>query len=298
MASGVKASTVIAAAAGGLGFLAAPLGVTLIIGVILVVGGLAVLLFPIVLIFMFFHGLSFSGLGSLGDPYTGLTDAEELCERLESVSLQENPDAASNRASAIITGDGRGKLELSPPDSTGGGGNAPCTVPTDLYSAIQDAGGICDAIGPVVIAAQIEYESGFDSRFVGPNGAQGISQVPREVFTRFAGEEADPFEAKKSIDVQAKYLCELSAQMQDSLDRQEVTGNVLDLTLTAYDVGVDAVRAAGGVPATDDSQAYIVGVRTWFASMEGVGPVPRKLSDIPALHDDNGERADAGPATP
>jgi hypothetical protein len=254
--SGMKASTWVAATAGVLGFLSAPLAVTVVISVILVVGGLTILLFPIVLIFMFFNGLSFSGLGDLGDPYDGLTLIEKRCEDEEGFRARFNLDDASNRASAIITGDGRGKLEISVPDSDGEFGNRPCTVPEDLFDDIQAAGQFCGPIspGPVVIASQIQYESGFDRNFVGPNGARGISQVPKEVFTRLAGEEADPFDAKTS--------------------------------------------AAGGVPATDESQAYLVGVRTWFASMEGVGPIPRKISDIPSLQDDDGARGDTAPGAP
>ncbi|MFF5148070.1 lytic transglycosylase domain-containing protein [Streptomyces sp. NPDC013157] len=256
---------------------------------VVIVGGLSVLLFPLVIIFMIFHGLSLSGLGNVGNPGSGLTVAEQSCEAAERQQTQSDPNGTSNRAAAIITGDGRGKLEVTPPDSVVGGG-IPCTVPEDLFNAIEDAGGICDAIGPVVIAAQIEYESGFDSKFVGPNGAKGISQVPPDAFSRIEGADADPFDPKKSIDAQGKFLCELSDQVQDLLNHNEVTGNTLDLTLTAYDVGIDAVRQAKGVPATNDSQSYITGVRTWFASMEGIGPVPRKLAGVPALHDDDGAK--------
>ncbi|MEU6603370.1 lytic transglycosylase domain-containing protein [Streptomyces flaveolus] len=285
--SEASASTKAAATAGGCGCLAIPLGAGLITGVLLIVGGLGVLLFPLVIIFMIFNGLSLSGLGGVGNINDDLTPVEQSCEDAER-QLVQSDQADAERAAKITTGDGRGKLELSPPDNNGGGdGSQPCTVPADLYEPIQDAGGICDVIGPVTIAAQIQYESGFDPSFVGPNGAKGISQVPPDVFAKLK-DGADPTDSRQSISAQGEYLCSLADQVQDLLDHNEVTGNVLDLTLTAYDIGIDAVREAKGVPATNDSQSYIVGVRTWFAPMEGVGPPPRKLANVTGLRDDGG----------
>ncbi|MEU8952482.1 lytic transglycosylase domain-containing protein [Streptomyces sp. NPDC048489] len=287
MTTGSKATTVVAATT-GLGCLAAPFGVAFMAGSIFLIGGFGILLLPIVIIYMIFNGLSLSGLGDLGNPNDGLTGIEQRCEDEESLQLHKDPDAVSRRAAAIITGDGHGELERSTPDSNGKLGNEPCTVPKDLYDTIQDAGGVCDAIGPVVIASQIQYESGFDAKFVGPNGAQGISQINTEEFKRLEGDDADPFDAKKSIDAQGKYLCELSKQVQDLLNQKEITGNMLDLTLSAYDVGIGSVQASKGVPPTNGSQRYIVGVRTWFASMEGIGPIPRKLAGVKQLRDDDG----------
>lgn len=286
--SGTKTAAVAMLTAGGCGCLSAPLGLGIVAGSVLIMGGLAVLLLPLVVIFMIFHGISVAGLGKAGNFNDDLTPVEQRCENAERARL-ENDEKSANRAAEIITGDGRGELELSPPDSDGGQGglgNQPCTVPEDLYQPIQDAGGVCDVIGPVTIAAQIQYESGFDAGFVGPGGVKGLSQVPTDVFTRLKGKDADPFDPKESISAQGRYLCELADQVSGLLGRKEVTGNTLDLVLTAYDSGIDAVRRAKGVPATARAQKYIVGVRTWFAPMEGVGPPPRKLADVPGLRDD------------
>jgi hypothetical protein len=287
MTSGMKPSTMAVGAAGGCGCLALPVGVTLTAAVLLIVGRLGVLLLPLVIIFMIFHGLSLSGLGSIGQVNDDLTPVEQLCENAERQRDQSDQQNAED-VGAIATGDGLGQLELSPPDADGNNGNQPCTVPENLYKSIEDAGGICDVIGPVIIAAQIQYESGFDPKYVGSNGAEGISQVPRDVFMKLMGNDADPFDPKQSIKAQGTYLCELAGQVKDLEDRNMVTGNVLDLTLAAYDVGLDAVEQAKGVPATDEAQRYITGVRTWFAPMEGIGPPPRKLADIPDLRHDGG----------
>ncbi|MGW5333117.1 lytic transglycosylase domain-containing protein [Streptomyces bauhiniae] len=284
---GTKTAAVAMLTAGGCGCLSAPLGLGIVAGAVLIMGGLAVLLLPLVVIFMIFHGISVAGLGKAGSFNDDLTAVEQRCENAERARL-ENDQQSANRAAEIITGDGRGELELSPPDSAAPSDvvNQPCTVPEDLYQSIQDAGQVCDVIGPVTIAAQIQYESGFDAGFVGPGGVKGLSQVPTDVFTRLKGEDADPLDPKESISAQGSYLCELADQVNGLLDRKEITGNTLDLVLTAYDSGIDAVRRAKGVPATSRAQKYIVGVRTWFAPMEGVGPPPRKLADVPGLRDD------------
>ncbi|MEU3855218.1 lytic transglycosylase domain-containing protein [Streptomyces sp. NPDC029554] len=292
MSTGTSPSAMAAVTAGGCGCLALPVGVGLLTGVLLIVGGLGLLLLPIVIIFMIFNGLSLAGLGGVGNVNEDLTAAEQRCEDAERLLLDsDNPD--TDRAERIITGDGRGNLELAP---QGGSGSVlePCTVPEDLYEQIQDAGSICDVIGPVTIAAQIQYESGFDADFVGSNGAKGISQVPPDVFAQLK-EDADPTDSDESISAQGEYLCSLADQVQEMVDRQEVTGNVLDMTLAAYDAGIDAVREAKGVPATNDSQSYVLGVRTWFAPMEGVGPPPRKLANVQGLRDDDAASQNGDP---
>ncbi|WP_329538455.1 transglycosylase SLT domain-containing protein (plasmid) [Streptomyces sp. NBC_01450] len=295
--SGTSSSTKVAAAVGGMGCLAIPFGGVIMIGAIVILGGFTVLLFPIVIIYMFFHGLSFSGLSGVGDPTSDLSSAEQRCEQAERDTLDSDPEAASERASKIITGDGLGKLEVTPPDGAEDNGDQPCTVPAELFDNIKDAGGICDSIGPVIIASQIEYESGFNDDFIGLDGARGMSQVPQDAFKRIAGENADPTDSDVSIETQGKYLCELSGEIRGMVDRQEVSGDVLDLTLVAYHGGLEAVRQAKGIPPTDDAQKYVTGVRTWFASMEGVGPIPRKLRSVAALHDGGGAQLAPG-ATP
>ncbi|MEU6375360.1 lytic transglycosylase domain-containing protein [Streptomyces sp. NPDC046909] len=268
-----------AVAAGGCGCLAIPVGGVFAVASIFVMGGFGVLLMPLVILIMLFKGLLPHDFG--GGINTDLTPVERICEDLE--AAQHTPaDQLATRTQQIALGDGLGTLEITPPSSSSP--SQPCTVPADLYEAIQDAGSVCDVIGPVTIAAQIQYETGFDADFVGPNGAKGVSQVPTDVFERLH-KDGDPLDAKQSIKAQGAYLCELAAQAQSLIDAGEVTGSVLDLTLAAYDVSMDNIRKEHGVPATEEAQSYVIGVRTWFASMEGIGPPPRTMPDGPGLRD-------------
>ena len=56
---------------------------------------------------------------------------------------------------------------------------------------LREIGDLCSQIGPVVIASQIQQESGWNKELVGINGAEGISQVPPETFKKWGEDEND-----------------------------------------------------------------------------------------------------------
>ncbi|MBU6535504.1 lytic transglycosylase domain-containing protein [Streptomyces mayonensis] len=189
-------------------------------------------------------------------------------------------DASSYEAEAgqeygIVQGDGKGDLD-------------PSTVPEDLVDPIEEAGGLCDVIGPVVVAAQIEWESGFEASLVGEKGEAGLSQLPPDVFERYGedddgNDEVSALDAEDSIMAQGRYLCDLADEAQEMLDADEATGTVLDLTLAAYEVGMDAVREAGGLPATNEAQSYVLAVRAQFSTFQGIDvPTPEAPQESPA----------------
>ncbi|MFJ6570703.1 lytic transglycosylase domain-containing protein [Streptomyces sp. NPDC091292] len=183
-------------------------------------------------------------------------------------------EETANESLNILQGDGKGELDVS-------------TVPTDLAEHIKKAGELCSAIGPIVIAAQIERESGFDAKAVGPNGEKGLSQLPPDIFEKYGKDDDDndktsATDAADSIMAQGRYLCELADQAQKMIDNGEVKktdadGNltsVLDLALAGYHVGMDKVRAAKGMPTADDAQGYVFSIRVQFAKYQGVGAPP------------------------
>jgi hypothetical protein len=232
----------------GCGCLLAP--VVLVGGVIItvVIGGFGVLLAPLITLILLFGG----GGGSDG-----------------------SNEQIANQSLDILQGDGKGELDTT-------------TVPEDLLDPIQQAGELCDAIGPIVIASQLEKESGFNAALVGPNGEQGISQLPPEIFARYGEDDDDSGEtsaldAEDSIMAQGRYMCDLADQAQQLIegngidtvtDDAGITNSVLDLALAGYDVGMDAVRAARGVPKTNSALGYVIAVRTQFAKYQGVAAPP------------------------
>ncbi|MFH8445981.1 transglycosylase SLT domain-containing protein [Streptomyces sp. NPDC018026] len=238
---GTKTARNAAIAVGSISFLFSPVVLVGVAISTIIICGLGILLAPLILLYLLVTG----GGGSSDMP----------------PSLSEASSALS-----IAQGDGLGDLDTS-------------TVPEDLAEPIQNAGELCDVIGPVVIASQIQQESGFDEELLGPDGKKGISQLPPDVFDEYGKDDDDSGEttaldAEDSIMAQGRYMCDLADQAQELIDSGEAEGSVLDLALAGYAVGIDAVTTAGGLPATNEAQGYVVSVRAQFAKYEGIAAIP------------------------
>jgi hypothetical protein len=252
-----------ALAASGCGCLLAPVALFTGIAVVIVIGGFGVVLGPLIAVIT-----AFGGGGGGGGGTAGPGDADDVI--------------------AVFQGDGKGELD-------------PATVPADLLDPIQRAGQVCDAIGPTVIAAQLERESNFNANLVGTDGSQGIAQLPPAVFAKFGKDEdgngkVSVFDAADSILAQGRFLCDLAGQAQRLVTSGQVQGNVLDITLVGYDEGLDAVRAAKGVPQTNQAQGYVLGVRALLAKYQGIGGPPPSTTPTPAAPADPADPAAAPPA--
>ncbi|MFH8470882.1 transglycosylase SLT domain-containing protein [Streptomyces sp. NPDC017991] len=158
--------------------------------------------------------------------------------------------------------------------SDGSGTLEDASVPADLLETVKAAGDLCTQIGPIVIAAQIQQESTWTKDLTGPDGAEGISQLPPDKFDEFGEDDDDngttsALDAEDSIMAQGRYLCSLAGDVETLLADNEVEGDALDLTLASYDVGLEAVKEARGVPTTSRSQSYVSGVRSQFSLYSG-----------------------------
>lgn len=232
----------------GCGCLLSPLALVGTLVVVLIIGGFGVLLAPLIALILLFGG----GGGSAG-------------------SNQETADQMID----VLQGDGKGQLDET-------------TVPADLVDPIKRAGQQCPAIGPIVIAAQIEKESGFNAALTGPNGELGLSQLPPDIFKQYGkdddeNDKTSALDAEDSIMAQGRYMCDLAKQAQQMLDNGEVAeedgdegalDTSLDLALAGYDIGMDAVRAAKGVPQTNEAQGYVLAIRAQFAKYQGIAAPP------------------------
>ncbi|MGW5639348.1 lytic transglycosylase domain-containing protein [Streptomyces sp. NPDC003832] len=231
------------AAGTGCGCMLSPVALVLTVIVVIIIGGFGVLLAPLIALILLFGG--------------GGSDSDN--------------QSTANEVITSLQGDGSGELDTS-------------TVPEDLAEPIEEAGELCGAIGPIVIAAQIERESGFDASVVGPDGELGLSQLPPAVFTEYGEDDDDndkvsALDAEDSIMAQGRYMCALAEEAQQLVDSGEViqgetTNSVLDLALAGYHIGMDAVRAAKGVPNTNEAQGYVLAVRAQFAKYEGIAAPP------------------------
>ncbi|WP_446046164.1 transglycosylase SLT domain-containing protein [Streptomyces olivaceus] len=184
-------------------------------------------------------------------------------------------DLDGDRITAAYRSDGTGQLN-------------PNNVPSQYLSLVQDAGSECSRkVGAIVIAAQIQQESGWNEKLVGPDGAEGISQVPPDKFDKFGedandNDETSALEAADSIKAQSKYMCSLADDIDRLIADNEVKGNRLDMTLAAYEMGLDAVKQAKGVPDNDRARSYVIGVRSGFAMYANSAGLPSS-SAYPSL---------------
>lgn len=99
-------------------------------------------------------------------------------------------------------------------------------------------------IQPVLLAAQLKAESGFNPNAVSPAGAQGIAQFMPGT-ARSVG-LTDPFDPRAAIMAQAKLMAQLIRRF----------GSIVK-ALAAYNAGAGAVQRYGGVPPFAETQGYV-----------------------------------------
>lgn len=160
-------------------------------------------------------------------------------------------------------------------------------VPATYLRRIQEAGEECTQIGAIVIVSQIQQESAFNEKLVGPDGAEGISQVPPDKFKEFGKDDdgngtTSGLDAADSIRAQGRYMCSLANEIDTLVANNEVKGDRLDLTLAAYELGLDAVKQAKGMPEDERAQSYIIGVRSGFTVYSAAVDLP-KGKEYPTL---------------
>lgn len=121
------------------------------------------------------------------------------------------------------------------------------------------------AVSAALLAAQLQQESGFNSRARSRAGALGVAQFMPATARQYG--LRDPFDASAAIDAQAHLMRDLLARF----------GSV-PLALAAYNAGPGRVAACGCVPPIAETQAYvqrIVALARGFGGLAGGGPPVR-----------------------
>lgn len=173
------------------------------------------------------------------------------------------------------------------PDMSGvtGGTLNPRHVPPEYLPWVLKAGSMCPQITAPVIAAQIEAESAWINGRTSPAGAQGLSQFMPGTWTTWGRDDdgngrVDPFDPGDAIMAQGRYDCALAEDVEGYKARGRASGPTLDLTLAAYNAGPGAVLEYGGIPPYQETQGYVVKIKSFMAkytaisSGPGTGTVP------------------------
>ncbi|MBO1287956.1 M23 family metallopeptidase [Streptomyces sampsonii] len=126
-------------------------------------------------------------------------------------------------------------------------------VDPSLLPWLRKAADQCDTLRPSVLAAQIDLLSGWSNdgaALSGPSGLAGFTPAQ----WREWGEDANgngtssPKDPADALVALGRWDCALAERMTESRTRGTVNGDLLDLTLAAYDQDEAAVTKAGRVP--------------------------------------------------
>ncbi|MCZ7417476.1 MULTISPECIES: C40 family peptidase [unclassified Streptomyces] len=158
----------------------------------------------------------------------------------------------------------------------GPGGGSPVrlakgSVPAEYAELVQKWGGLCEALNPALLAAQLYQESGWNPRAQSPAEAQGIAQFIPGTWAVHGLDangdgEANVWDPEDAIPSAASYDCTLARNVA------EVPGDVTSNMLAAYNAGPYAVIKYGGVPPYEETRNYVAVIRTMeksFAATQG-----------------------------
>ncbi|HEX2503461.1 MAG TPA: transglycosylase SLT domain-containing protein [Miltoncostaeaceae bacterium] len=165
-----------------------------------------------------------------------------------------------------LAGCGGGAPPRASLPAAAGAAALPGWVPARHRPAIA-AAATANGIAPVLLAALLRSESGFDPRAVSPAGAQGIAQF-MPATARGMGLR-DPFDPQQAIPAAARLLG----------GHLRAFGSV-PLALAAYHAGAGAVRRYGGVPPYRETQAYVARI---MALAGGAGALAGGGGDVVLL---------------
>jgi cell wall-associated NlpC family hydrolase len=153
-----------------------------------------------------------------------------------------------------------------------GGGLRPGSVPARYARLVLEAGSMCSAAPPAIIAAQIQQESNWNPRAVSPSGAEGISQFLPTTWPTWSRAGESPFDPNAAILAQGRYDCAIATTMADAQEdgRLQKSVDLTTLMLAGYNAGPAKVLAAKGIPQIAETRGYVRVILASAPSFAGV----------------------------
>jgi hypothetical protein len=142
----------------------------------------------------------------------------------------------------LIANPGSASVGFAPPGA-GAASAVPSFVPAAYREPLRRASSRW-SVGAALLAAQLQQESGFNSRSVSSAGAQGIAQFMPGTARSYG--LSDPFDAPAAINAQAHLMHDLLRRFAS-----------VPLALAAYNAGPGRVAACWCVPPIAETQAYV-----------------------------------------
>ena len=164
-------------------------------------------------------------------------------------------------------------------DKAKGAAKGVTNVPGEYQGVVLKAGSICPEITPPLIAAQIEAESNWNPKAGSHAGAQGMAQFMPRTWASVGRDgdgdgKADILNPQDAIYSQGVYMCSLASDVKERISAGKLKGDVAQLALAAYNAGMGAVDAAGGIPQNNETQNYvpkIMGLMAKYTAAKSVG---------------------------
>lgn len=155
------------------------------------------------------------------------------------------------------------------------------SVPAKYVALVVAAGNVCVGVSAPLIASQIDAESAWNEKAVSPADAKGLSQFTPATWQQL-GRDANgngvnsPFDPADAIDAQARYDCQLLAQVNGYIKTGRLSGNPTDLMLAAYNAGLGKVLAVGGLPSQlpAETQGYIARIHKLMTTRYAIIELP------------------------
>lgn len=138
----------------------------------------------------------------------------------------------------------------------------PGKVPAQYEQLVNEAGSLCPALSPPILAVQLDVESSFDPNAVSPAGAVGVAQFLPSTWATYGidGNEdgvADIHDPVDAIWSAAGYDCALAAEVGAGADSRKM--------LAAYNAGPGNLRAGLGY-----ADQILATAKSWSQPVGGV----------------------------
>lgn len=158
-----------------------------------------------------------------------------------------------------MPGCGSSLAEVAAPALPTAASELPAWVPAE-YRELVVAGATRGGVPPIVLAALLQAESGYNRWAVSPMGAQGIAQFMPATAAGMG--LRDPFDPVQAIPAAGRLLGGHLRQFGS-----------IPLALAAYNAGPGAVRRYGGVPPYAETRAYVARIMALAGdpTMVGIG---------------------------
>lgn len=148
-------------------------------------------------------------------------------------------------------------------------------VPSWAAPLLTRAAGRCRLVTAPLLAAQVEVESNWQRGAVSSAGAKGLAQFMPGTWVTYGRDgdgdgDRDSTSPPDALAAQAGYMCHLVSEVS----RLGLSGETLDLALAAYNAGLGAVRAHGGIPPYPETRRYVRRVRQLTAKYAAASGQP------------------------